>query len=90
MEVGRERRLAAIRAKLRSQGQQSLLAEAPALATEYYTSEEMAAFKKPKKKPSKKLRKRGLKPDDLLSLGSSGAAAAADKDYGSRYRVRPM
>jgi U4/U6.U5 tri-snRNP-associated protein 1 len=56
------------------------------VASEFYTEEEMATFKKPKKpKDSKKIRKRGstaLKPDDLL-VGT--AIVAADEDFGSRY-----
>ena len=52
------------------------------VASEFYTEEEMTAFKKPKKKKeSKKMRKRGtLKPDDLLVETNT----VADADFGSR------
>ncbi len=46
------------------------------IASEYYTSEEMVKFKKPKKK--RKVRKK-LKADDILPLGDVGT-----KDHGSR------
>ena len=51
------------------------------LASEYYSTEEMVAFKKPKKK--KKLRKKEkVKADDLLPLDSTDNK----KDHGSRRR----
>ena len=48
------------------------------IAREYFTSEEMVQFKKPKKK--RKVRKK-LKADDLLPLGEEEST----KDHGRRY-----
>lgn len=51
------------------------------LASEYFTSEEMVSFKKPKKR--KKVRKKEkVKADDLLPLGDDDLS----KDHGSRSR----
>ncbi|XP_002737972.2 U4/U6.U5 tri-snRNP-associated protein 1-like [Saccoglossus kowalevskii] len=58
-----EMELERIRQKLRQDGFDTLEVAAPTLATEYYTHEELTAFKKPKKK-KRKLRK--LKADDLI------------------------
>ncbi len=51
------------------------------VASEYFSTEEMVAFKKPKRR--KKLRKKEkVKADDLLPLNSS----EDKKDHGSRRR----
>lgn len=67
-------------AKLR-EGAESLEVAPYQIANEYLTQEEMAKFKKPKKRV-KKIRKRGgdaLKADDLLA-----SANTVDEDFGSR------
>lgn len=66
-------------AKLR-EGAESLELKPYQLANEYLTSEEMAKFKKPKKRV-KKIRKRGgeLKADDLVAIANT-----TDEDFGSR------
>ena len=57
-------------------------------ATEYFTQEEMTAFKKPKKggKGKRALRKKkSLKADDLLPEAMEAVVSAADADFGSRF-----
>lgn len=67
-----------LKAKLR-EGVESLEMKPSQIATEYYTTDEMAKFKKPKRKV-KKLRKGGsLKADDLVM-----SADVVTEDYGSR------
>ena len=61
---------------------QVTLATGPSqIASEYYSTEEMVAFKKPKKR--KKLRKKEkVKADDLMPLD----AGDEKRDHGSRIR----
>ena len=64
------------------EGSQSLNLSTPQLASEFYTKDEMAKFKKPKKK-IKKIRKKGdglLKADDLIN-----SSEALEDNLGSRY-----
>ena len=62
----KERELAKIRQKLKLHNTVSLHTQDMKLATDYYTEQEMTAFKKPKKK--KKVKKKMLKADDLLAM----------------------
>ncbi len=59
-----------------STAQVSLAAAPSHIASEYYTSEEMVQFKRPKKK--RKVRKK-FKTDDLVPLGDE-----RNKDHSSR------
>ena len=65
-EQNKERELAKIRAKLKLQNAISLDTPELKMASDYYTEQEMTAFKKPKKK--KKVKKKMLKADDLLAM----------------------
>jgi len=65
-EQNKERELAKIRAKLKLQNAISLDTPDLKVASDYYTEQEMTAFKKPKKK--KKVKKKMLKADDLLAM----------------------
>ena len=65
-EANREKELARIRHKLKLQNTVSLTGPALTVASDYYTEQEMVAFKKPKKK--KKVKKKMLKADDLLAM----------------------
>lgn len=68
-----------IRASLKAH-QVSLELDAPQLARDYYTEEEMVKFKKPRKKVRKVVRKRNvLKADDLLKFDLD-----SNNDRGSR------
>ena len=62
----KQKELQKIRHKLKLQSVQSLVTPELRQASDYYTTEEMATFKKPKKK--KKVRKKVLKADDLLKM----------------------
>ena len=65
-EQNKERELAKIRTKLKLQNAISLETPDLKMASDYYTEQEMTAFKKPKKK--KKVKKKMLKADDLLAM----------------------
>ncbi|XP_003744357.2 U4/U6.U5 tri-snRNP-associated protein 1 [Galendromus occidentalis] len=83
-EQRKQKELEEIRVKLSKQ-KESLVLPEPALARDYMTGEEMAAFRKPKKK-IRKIRKREiLKADDLLPLGDEVTKA----DHGSRSQRVP-
>ncbi|XP_064397801.1 U4/U6.U5 tri-snRNP-associated protein 1-like [Halichondria panicea] len=75
VDTSEEARLQQVKDKLQEK-QVSLETGPSHIASEYYTSEEMVKFKKPKKK--RKVRKK-LKADDILPLGDVGT-----KDHGSR------
>ena len=62
----KERELAKVRMKLKLQNAISLQTPDLKVASDYYTEQEMTAFKKPKKK--KKVKKKMLKADDLLAM----------------------
>ncbi|XP_055949942.1 U4/U6.U5 tri-snRNP-associated protein 1-like isoform X2 [Argiope bruennichi] len=80
--VSREQELELIRMKLKQQNEMSLEMPEMKPANEYYTTEDMVQFKKPKKK--KKLKKVSvLKADDLLA-----GDTVDDRDLGSRRRGR--
>ena len=87
-EANREKELAKIRQKLKLQNTVSLTGPALKVASDYYTEQEMVAFKKPKKK--KKVKKKMLKADDLLAMigddeaGVSEAIAEKQKKRSSR------
>ena len=67
------------RVKQRLQEGRISLHQLPAVvASEYYTSEEMVAFRKPKKR--RKIRKGKLKADDLVPLAEHG-----DEKHESKY-----
>jgi len=71
-ELNKERELAKIRQKLKLNNTVSLATPSLKLAADYYTEQEMVAFKKPKKK--KKIKKKILKADDLLAMQDEGNA----------------
>lgn len=75
-----QRRAMEIKAKLQNKTLENLNVEPLRLASDHYTEEELAKFKKPKKK-IKKIRQK-LKADDLLEI--AGDATELDKDLGSR------
>ncbi|XP_037033682.1 U4/U6.U5 tri-snRNP-associated protein 1 [Bradysia coprophila] len=77
-----KRRLLEIKTKLAGKRLESLDDTSLKLASDVYTDDEIAKFKKPKKKV-KKLRQH-LKAEDLLPLGGSSESS---KDYGKRLRV---
>ncbi|CAG0884427.1 unnamed protein product [Darwinula stevensoni] len=83
--VAEEKQRREIRNKLEEQKKriENLNTLAPRLMTEYYTPEEMAKFKKPKKKKKvrTKMQNRILSADDLLPLADTGTS-----DLGSRNR----
>ena len=87
-EANREKELARIRQKLKLQNTVSLTGPALKVASDYYTEQEMVAFKKPKKK--KKVKKKMLKADDLLAMigddetGVSEAVSEKQKSRSSR------
>ena len=86
-DTSQERRMEEIRDSLKKQGQ-TLQLEAPQVATEYYTQDEMMAkFKKVKKKV-RKIRKKpkATTADDLLIYGES--VMDASRDHGSRRPVQ--
>ncbi|TKR89556.1 hypothetical protein L596_013639 [Steinernema carpocapsae] len=84
LDVEKEAEKARMRRNLEmaSRNLQSLEQEKFTVASEFYTEEEMIAFRKPKKKDGKKFRKRGgdkvLRADDLVPQ------AADEDDLGSR------
>ncbi|KAJ6628254.1 U4/U6.U5 tri-snRNP-associated protein 1 [Pseudolycoriella hygida] len=82
-ERAQKRRLLEIKAKLAGKKLESLDEPSLKLASDVYTDDELAKFKKPKKKV-KKLRRK-LKAEDLLPL--SGSAESSSKDYGKRLRL---
>uniref|UniRef100_A0A914X4B4 U4/U6.U5 tri-snRNP-associated protein 1 n=1 Tax=Plectus sambesii TaxID=2011161 RepID=A0A914X4B4_9BILA len=87
MDIDKETQMIEIKRRLHAatKNEQSLEQPKFTLASEYYTSEEMTAFKKPKKKTKKdKLRKRtALKADDLIPMAIE---ATEEGDFGSRSR----
>lgn len=80
----RQRKLLEIKSKLNHKRLESLNGPGLTLASEYYTEQEMTAFKKTKKKKVRKIRQK-LKADDLLPLAGD---IHDSKDVGSRRRVR--
>lgn len=83
-EERRQKELEAIRSKLQKQ-KESLILSLPEVARDYMTIDEMASFKKPKKK-IRKIRKREiLKAEDLVPIGEE-PAAGSDVDHGYRRR----
>lgn len=83
-EADKERELEMVRMKLKQKQMDSLVMPAPQLATEYYTPDEVAKFKKPKKKKLRKVRKRDtFSADDLAPLPGH---EDGKRDHGSRRR----
>lgn len=80
----RQRKLLEIKSKLNHKRLESLDGPGLTLASEYYTEQEMTAFKKTKKKKVRKIRQK-LKADDLLPLAGD---VPDSKDVGSRRRAR--
>lgn len=78
--VDREKQLELIRMKLKQQQEVTLDLPVLKIANEYYTTEEMVRFKKPKKKVRKVRKRELLKPEDLIPLPGEGAGV----DHGSR------
>ncbi|XP_023236916.1 U4/U6.U5 tri-snRNP-associated protein 1-like [Centruroides sculpturatus] len=78
--VDREKQLELIRMKLKQQQEVTLDLPALKIANEYYTTEEMVRFKKPKKKVRKVRKRELLKPEDLIPLPGENAGI----DHGSR------
>lgn len=78
----KERKAAMVKAKLANKKLESLVLPELTIAREYYSQEELVAFKKPKKKV-RKIRKKVLKADDLLSNSNDYL-----RDLGSRRRIR--
>lgn len=78
----RDRKAAMVKEKLASKKLESLVLPEPMIAREYYSQEELVAFKKPKKKV-RKIRKKVLKADDLISNSNDYL-----RDLGSRRRHR--
>jgi len=76
-EEDKARELAKIRQKLKLGAAQTLAMPELKLASDYYSTEEMAAFKKPKAK-KKKIRKKMLKADDLLAMQTPESLLPAD------------
>ncbi|KAH6926014.1 hypothetical protein HPB50_012953 [Hyalomma asiaticum] len=90
-EADKEKELQLVRMKLKQKQKasvvhmrrDSLIMPAPQLATEYLTPEEMATFKKPKKKVRKMRKRETFKADDLAPLPGHEDDR---KDHGSRRR----
>jgi U4/U6.U5 tri-snRNP-associated protein 1 len=80
-EIVQKRKLLEIKAKLQNKRVDSLNTLALVLANDCYNEEELASFKKPKKK-IRKIRQK-LKADDLLAIAGD---ATSSKDFGSRKR----
>jgi len=83
-EVSRARELAKIRHKLKLESVQSLSMPEPKMALDYYTEQEMATFKKPKKK--RKVRKKILKADDLVKMANPDTLLPTG--FGSKVKKR--
>jgi len=78
-EENKARELAKIRHKLKLGSVQTLDMPELRQASDYYNSEEMAAFKKPNSKTKKKkIRKKMLKADDLLAMSAPETLLPAD------------
>lgn len=84
-EKSQKRKLLEIKAKLAGKALHNLDDTNLTLASEYYSQEELTAFKKPKKKV-KKIRKK-LKADDLLAMNAENESSGS-KDLGSRKRLK--
>lgn len=69
--------------KLKQKQKDSLIMPAPQIATEYFTPDEMATFKKTKKKVRKTRKRETFKADDLAPLPGH---EDDKKDHGSRRR----
>uniref|UniRef100_L7M9S3 Uncharacterized protein n=1 Tax=Rhipicephalus pulchellus TaxID=72859 RepID=L7M9S3_RHIPC len=82
-EADKEKELELVRMKLKQKQKDSLIMPAPQIATEYFTPEEMATFKKPKKKVRKMRKRETFKADDLAPLPGHEDDR---RDHGSRRR----
>ncbi|XP_075555996.1 U4/U6.U5 tri-snRNP-associated protein 1 [Dermacentor variabilis] len=82
-EADKERELQMVRMKLKQKQKDSLVMPAPQIATEYLTPDEMATFKKTKKKVRKTRKRETFKVDDLAPLPGHEDDR---KDHGSRRR----
>uniref|UniRef100_T1IPV0 Uncharacterized protein n=1 Tax=Strigamia maritima TaxID=126957 RepID=T1IPV0_STRMM len=77
-DLERQRQLQEIRRKLQTKNSESLTMPLPSIASEYYTTEEMVKFKKPKK-ISKVRKPKRLKADELAALASAPASSSKSK-----------
>uniref|UniRef100_G3MKP6 SART-1 family protein n=1 Tax=Amblyomma maculatum TaxID=34609 RepID=G3MKP6_AMBMU len=82
-EADKERELEMVRMKLKQKQLDSLIMPAPQLATEYFTPDEVAKFKKPKKKVRKTRKREAFSADDLAPLPGH---EDNKRDHGSRRR----
>lgn len=82
-EADKEKELELVRMKLKQKQKDSLIMPAPQIATEYFTPDEMATFKKTKKKVRKTRKRETFKADDLAPLPGH---EDDKKDHGSRRR----
>ncbi|XP_034947185.1 U4/U6.U5 tri-snRNP-associated protein 1 [Chelonus insularis] len=78
-----QRRVEIVKQKLANKKLESLILSEPKLASEYYNDEELAKFKKPKKKVRKLRKNKILKADDLVPDNTDYL-----RDLGSRRRKK--
>nr|XP_012217776.1 PREDICTED: U4/U6.U5 tri-snRNP-associated protein 1 [Linepithema humile] len=80
----KRRQVETVKQRLANKKLESLQIAEPKLASEYYNEEELAKFKKPKKKIRKIRTKKVLKADDLVPVENDYL-----RDLGSRRRKKP-
>ncbi|TGZ53864.1 U4/U6.U5 tri-snRNP-associated protein 1 [Temnothorax longispinosus] len=79
-----KRQIETVKQRLANKKLETLQMAEPKLASEYYNEEELAKFKKPKKKIRKIRTKKKLKADDLVPVDNDYL-----RDLGSRRRKKP-
>ncbi|KAG5333181.1 SNUT1 protein, partial [Acromyrmex charruanus] len=80
----KRRQIETVKQRLANKKLETLQMAEPKLASEYYNEEELAKFKKPKKKIRKIRTKKKLKADDLVPVDNDYL-----RDLGSRRRKKP-
>lgn len=80
----KRRQIETVKQRLANKKLETLQVAEPKLASEYYNEEELAKFKKPKKKIRKIRTKKKLKADDLVPVDNDYL-----RDLGSRRRKKP-
>ncbi|XP_011867155.1 PREDICTED: U4/U6.U5 tri-snRNP-associated protein 1 isoform X2 [Vollenhovia emeryi] len=80
----KRRQIETVKQRLANKKIETLQMAEPKLASEYYNEEELAKFKKPKKKIRKMRTKKKLKADDLVPVDNDYL-----RDLGSRRRKKP-
>ncbi|XP_012057621.1 PREDICTED: U4/U6.U5 tri-snRNP-associated protein 1 [Atta cephalotes] len=80
----KRRQIETVKQRLANKKLETLQMTEPKLASEYYNEEELAKFKKPKKKIRKIRTKKKLKADDLVPVDNDYL-----RDLGSRRRKKP-